>query len=252
MLALLAILTLLSGKIYSLAEQQRSATRVLVQRSQAMTILYSLEDMVLKKLPVLDIYLFQRLTGEAESGVLSFDFPLPQGEATARLSSAQNCLNLAPLREDEPVAKALTQKLVQNLLGHAGLTADEANKLLQPGGMAYLPRSVSALMCYLPGAGQHWDINRLGVEQGPLLAAALPDENVQTLMQFLSKGLTAAEVERINTRLDYSLLVTSSHYYWMTVALHQSASILRGRDLVKVDGRQAAIIRRHLWEDEAL
>ncbi|MRT05936.1 type II secretion system protein GspK [Ewingella americana] len=249
MLVLLTMLTLVAGQIYSRAEQQRSSVRALVQHSQATTLLFSMESMVLKKLPTLNIRLFQQLQGKAITEPLRFDFPLPQGYAELQLTSAQQCLNLAPLEEKDLAGKRLTQKLLVQL----GVAPERIPSLITPeGGLGILPSHLISLLCYLPGAGQHWDIQQLNEQHFPLLLAALPDEGEASLRRALHLGLTTADLTRINDRLGFDLLVTGSRYYWLEFSLTGTASIFRGRDLVKTDGRSASVIRRRLIDDDAL
>lgn len=253
MLALLAMLTLVAGKIYSLAEQQRGTTRAQVQRSQATTLLFGMENIVLRKLPMLDVQLFQSLLGKAINDPIRFEFPLPQGHAEALLGSAQQCLNLAPLEEDNPTEKLRTQKILQRLFAKAGIADDVVQKIMTASeDEVFLPTGLRSLLCYLPGAGQHWDIHQLDIRHLQLLTAALPDEHEAVLRHLLKQRLTVADSERINAQLGYDLLVFDSHYYWLTFSLLQTSSTFRGRDLVKIDGRYASVIRRRLLDDDAL
>lgn len=252
MLLFLALITLVVGRINSLAGQQRGEAKMLVWRSQANTMLLSAEDMVLRKLPLLDIPLFHRLRGEKEDATLTFMLPLPQGEVSVRVLSANQCLNLAPLWEDDIQEKYNTGLLLQRLLDRLHLTRLNGDgRQLYSDEPGVIDPKIAPWVCYLPGAGQHWDRHQLTVQQLPLLTSLLPDESPQKIKQWLTQGISPEVQRNINLRTGRDSLISESHYYWLDIKLQQGDIIMHSRELVHIVGRTGHIIRRRLLEDNA-
>jgi hypothetical protein len=253
MLVFLAILTLLAGKIYSLAEQQRGGVRVLVQRNQAMIKLRSAEDFVLRKIPLLDIALYQRLSGKSETAPVTFSFILPEGEISAEVRSAQTCLNIAPLEENDAKTKRFTGEILTRLLKTFQLPESIIDDFMSGSDKTpVLPEDLTRLICYLPGAGQQWQYTHLNLQHLPLLNAALPDTAESVLKSLLQKGVKASDAAKINESLQRELFVADSQFYWLSVTADQSSTTFYARSLVKINGRSAHIIMRRLLNDGAL
>lgn len=251
MLMLLTLMTLVAGKIYALAEQRRVLARAEMERGQINHLLLSAEDLIVRKLPLLDVPLFQRLQGQKENAPITFDFPIVQGSVQIVVKSAQRCLNLAPLFENDQKEKNFTLRLFMRLAKQYGLTGGDMLSGGRPQDIA-LQKSFGELVCWLPGAGQHWDIRYLNEGQLPLIIATLPGENKETVRTWLRRGLSPAEQQKINNRLGYTLLETQSRFWWLEMRFTRDDRQFLAKDLIEIDGRQARILRRRLVDDDAL
>lgn len=251
MLLFLALMAIIVGRVNSLAGQQRGEARMQLWREQANIMLYSAEDMVLRKLPLLDIPLFQRLRGEDENAALTFVLPLEQGDVQVKIISANQCLNLASLWEDEPEERRRTELLLQPLLSQFRLNSvnhSSARSPLYSAEPGVVTPELAPWVCYLPGAGQQWDRHQLTLHHLPLL----PKESPQTLKQWLTQGITSDIQRKINRDVGYEIVISESRYYWLELKLQQGNINLHARDLIRINQRQGHIVRRRLLDDDAL
>jgi type II secretory pathway component PulK len=251
-LVFLSVISLLASKIYGLAEQQRGGIRGTVMRSHANTVLYSIEDLVVRKLPLIDIALFQRLRGEDETDPVIISFSLPEGgRVTASVISAQQCLNIAPLDEGSQENKAFTHQLFSRLVEKLNQPMPLLNAS-ENQGQYHFSEALRPFVCYLPGISQKWDIHYLKIQHLPLLSAAWPETSRQTLAALLQKGITASDLEKMNILTASDILVDKSRYFWLEVKITRTSHPFYTRSLIKIEGRNASIISRHLMEDYSL
>ncbi|MGL5968971.1 MAG: hypothetical protein ACRCZ6_17760 [Kluyvera sp.] len=254
MLLFLALIALIVGRVSSLAGQQRGEAQMQLWREQANVMLYGIEDMVLRKLPLIDIPLFHRLRGEKENAALTFSLPLAQGSVVATIVSANQCLNLAPLWEDDPEEKQRTERILQQLLHQFHLNSVNRPSDVSPHYSAQpgvIAPQLQPWVCYLPGAGQHWDLHQLTPEHLPLLKALLPEESPETLKRWLVQGITPEIQRKINLSAGYEIITSESRYHWLELKLQQGDINMRSRDLIHITQRQGHIVRRRLLDDDA-
>lgn len=253
MLLFLAVISAVVARVHSLAIQKREVVQMQVWRSQANSMIFSAEDIVLSKLPLLNIPLFQRLRGKKETDALRFTFPLAQGTTTVAIISARQCLNIAPLWEEGGLEKTLTEQVLKRLLTELEYkTPEDIDTWTTYDAPVTLPAQLTPWICYLPGAGQHWDRHQLGPQHLPLLEALLPDESSEQLATWLNQGITYEQQLTINKQLGAEVLVSESDYYWLQLHLQNGETTLHMRDLISISDRTAHIVRRRLLDDDAL
>ena len=253
MMLLLTMLIVMSGQLFSLSEQQRHTGRELAMRSRLNSTLFSVEDIVLQMLPAINIPIYQRLQGKKNNDPVVITLPYPSGEVNVTLTSAQKCLNLAPLRESDSQQKGLTwillNRLVKNQFPNGGGFLE---RLKQDPEHIVVPTELQRWVCNLPGAGQFWDMTQLTPDSSPLLALLLPDVNIKQLRRMLAKGLSDADREAIAKASGYDVLLTASRYYWLDMNMMEGDVYLHVHDLIRIDERKGLLIRRRLLDDNAL
>lgn len=253
MLIFLSIVTIVASRIYATVEQQRGAIRVQVQHSQAFINFLTVEDFVINKLPLLDLKLYQRLVGDDETAPVKFSIPISDGDLIGELQSAQTCLNIAPLNENDKEEKDLTRLLLSRLSEKYQMAELLSNPtILEEEHNFMIPEELEELICYLPGAGQHWEYSRLTIKHLPLLNVLLPNTSVTTLKEMLNNGLTTIDAEKINSNFRKKILINEAKFYWLVVEFNLPVTTFYSKSLIQLSDRNAHIIFRHLTKDNAL
>lgn len=253
MMLFLTLLIIVTGRLFSLSEQHRHAVRELAVRSRQNSILFSVENLLLQKLPTVNISLLHRLQGKKNNEPLVIPVPYPSGKVNVVLSGAQRCLNLAPLMEDDKQQKEITRTLLKRLLKNVPHSDTQFMERIQQDPLhIVVPDEISKWVCNLPGAGQHWDMTQLTPAHFTLLAALLPNVSHSRIERLLAKGLTFTDKDMINRILGQELILSSGQYYWLELELPEGESYLHVRELIKIDESRTTLIRRRLLDDNAL
>lgn len=232
---------------------QREHASLLIQRSNNNTMIYSIEDMVTRVLPNINLPLFQKIRGKKQWEPLKMDIPAPDSLVRIMLKSAQECVNVAPIYEDAPEEAHWSQNLLRELMQKMKLSHEELiNSLIDPATYGKVPDKLAPYLCYLPHAKQSWNSLYIRPSNVALMQAAFPLEQKENLKKLLLKGLSYSDIEQFNAKIHHELLSTESHFYWLSIRIEQSMYNLTIRDLVKVEADHAEIIRRRLIEDDAL
>lgn len=253
MMLLLTMLIVISGRLFSLSEQNRHAVRESGLRSRLNSTFFSAEEIVLQMLPTVNIPVYQHLQGKKVSDPLVITLSYSSGQVEAILTSAQKCINLAPLSESDSQQKMLTwlllKRMVKNLIPNGSAFLD---KVQQNPAHIIVPAMLQRWVCNLPGAGQFWDMTQLTTEDYPLLALLLPGVKTEQLKKMLSKGLSSADREAIGKTFGNDLLLAQSNYYWLDMNITEGGGHLHVHDLVRVNEKRGLLIRRRLLDDNAL
>lgn len=203
----LLVLTTLVYHIFTPYRQTTGETQALWIRDRGMNYLYSLENIAQKLLPRIDLNLYRQIKHIPEGRPVVIMLPVPEGMATAELTSENTCLNITldtPPQDGQ--RKQLAQwverlsslvlhetnsgKLVMDALYPHARRVDsftQGNSSLQTGTSATVPvphalslrqqnslNALSPYLCRLSRPGQYIDINAIDTTSLVVLQTLLP------------------------------------------------------------------------------
>lgn len=249
-LFLITAIALMATKIYALSELNRGIVYTNVKYSRALLGLKSIEDLVLRKLPLIDVKLFKKLNGLSDQEPIQFQLPTDNGMLFAEITGAQRCINIAPLFESDEKEKAFSQEIIARIFNtHGYQVPDSRISGYAEDDMSDIPEDIAHFLCHLPGAGQKLAYKDLTPLHGPILNAISPEQNFRHV---LKRGFTQEEALRFNEHIKREVLVGEQNFFWLTVEINDGDYNFYSKSLIKIHGRSASIVFRHLKKDNML
>lgn len=277
-LVLMAVMTSLVITLFSRLTQQTALAAREQQYQQASGYLTSAESLALSTLRRSLATASRVHLGQAWAAATP-SFPVPQGAIAVTLSDGQACFNINALAGTSIEQRALaarqfvalllrlgvageraekvTQKVTQSLAGGSTLFIDISELRAVEGIDAALYNRLTAVLCALPQADQHINVNTLRVEQSAILEALFPDLRAgqarrllqqrpatgwQNVGQFLVAG-PLAQLDSARKTALAPLFSVDSRYFLLRAQVHYQQVTRESRTFISRDAANQFSVR---------